>query len=622
MDDGNLAGPSGHHPQNTADEAVLEASESQNRPHNVESPALQLSRWWSAASVFPMMAGALGPVASAFSICALVRPWRQSYPPNTDIDTATFVEDPPWLTIVNAIQLAVAVIANLFLLLNMARRIRFTVAQPITIVGWYISVICLVVLLSIVSGPELKDARQPEEDLVWSQAFYYAIWAAILYFVDASLMSVTLWGSWSGHYSKDFNLTTSQRTLMLQTVVFLVHLLLGALVFSAIEDWQYLNAVYWADVTILTVGFGDFTVTTNLGRALLFPYALVGIISLGLIIASIRDMVLERRRNMDRRIQERSHHRVVRRMVRRKPDGMLMPLPRGPSRDCMALHELESRRSESKLLRKIERRAAFRRRWVAFFTSACLWFLLLFVGAAVFVKCEKPYQGWTYYDSYYFCYVSLLTIGYGDLTPVSNAGKSFVFWSLLALPSATIFISNAGDTVVKFVRDATIRIGHITILPGDHGFIHSAKGLAHHLTCGNAFRHVASLGQRDMKDIESQTQRQPRATNTKEWVSYLGLIDEDERHPDMYHASQQEEEKKCNLADIHYHEKVKKQKEGNLARGSKQQEQARDEHERLRWSWSGSKSPVLGGPGESEWMLGRLVLYSVWGPLREAGGGR
>lgn len=40
------------------------------------------------------------------------------------------------LTAINAIQLAVALVSNAFLLLNMARRVRFSIAQPITIVGW------------------------------------------------------------------------------------------------------------------------------------------------------------------------------------------------------------------------------------------------------------------------------------------------------------------------------------------------------------------------------------------------------------------------------------------------------------------------------------------------------
>ena len=43
-----------------------------------------------------MVAGTLGPVASAFSICALVRPWRQHLVPGADITSAPFVEDPIW----------------------------------------------------------------------------------------------------------------------------------------------------------------------------------------------------------------------------------------------------------------------------------------------------------------------------------------------------------------------------------------------------------------------------------------------------------------------------------------------------------------------------------------------
>ena len=42
----------------------------------------------------------------------------------------------PRLIGINAAQLALALISNLFLLLNMARRVRFIIAQPITIIGW------------------------------------------------------------------------------------------------------------------------------------------------------------------------------------------------------------------------------------------------------------------------------------------------------------------------------------------------------------------------------------------------------------------------------------------------------------------------------------------------------
>jgi len=192
---------------------------------------------------------------------------------------------------INAAQLVIALISNLSLLLNMARRVRFSIAQPVTIIGWYaplppnadllyinlsryISSFALIGLCACVSGPLVIH---PQSSHAFSQAFYYAIFSAGLYFLVASLMLITVWGASKGHYDKEFQLTMSQRTLMLQTISFLVYLLCGATVFSHVEGWNFLDAVYWADFTLLTVGIGDFSPSTHTGRGLLFPFAIGGI---------------------------------------------------------------------------------------------------------------------------------------------------------------------------------------------------------------------------------------------------------------------------------------------------------------------------------------------------------
>ncbi|KAB5543009.1 ion channel protein [Coniochaeta sp. 2T2.1] len=457
---------------------------------------LDPSRWFFASSLFPMIAGTLGPVASAFSICALVRPWRQYYRPNSDIQKAQYIPDPEWLLAINGVQLVIAIVANMALLLNMTKRLRFTVAQPITIIGWYFSVICLIVMQTV-AATHLRI--EPWDEHVWSQAFYYGIYATILYFIDATLMVVTFWGAYTGHYDKDFLLTPSQRTLMLQTIMFLMYLLIGALVFSTIEGWNYLDAVYWADVTLFTVGFGDFSATTPLGRGLLIPYALVGIISLGLVIGSIRALVLDRgKRRIDARMIEKKRRRVVKQLAKKGKDSMLEPIQEKDSRanaespapedKDQHLTEFERREKEFELMRKIQRKAERRRRWFAMATSTGTWVVLWLVGAKVFQVCEEPYQHWSYFDGVYLGFVSLTTIGYGDLTPISNPGKSFfVFWSLMALPTMTILISNAGDTVVKGIRDLTNTIGEVTILPGEQGFRKGLKEVIRQLTLGKLF---------------------------------------------------------------------------------------------------------------------------------------
>jgi potassium channel subfamily K, other eukaryote len=337
--------------------------------------------------------------------------------------------------------------------------------------------------------------KQPQGLYIWSQAFYYGIYAACLYFVCSSLMVVTFWGAVKGHYSKDFQLTNSQRTLMLQTIMFLMYLLVGALVFSSIESWPYLDAVYWADVTLFTVGFGDFSVQTPLGRALLIPYALVGVISLGLVIGSIRSLVLERgQRQLSARLIEKKRKKTISRMVRRGKDDILTPVTEAGGdgdyldRSNTSSTEYQRRKREFELMRKIQDRAEQRRRWMAMGISTSVWLLLWLVGAAIFQQCELRYQGWTYFDGFYLAFVSLTTIGYGDVTPISPAGKSFfVFWSLLALPTMTVLISNAGDTVVKFVREATDKLGTITILPDEKGFKRALREMIGPLSLGQVF---------------------------------------------------------------------------------------------------------------------------------------
>ncbi|KAL7622240.1 hypothetical protein AAE478_007743 [Parahypoxylon ruwenzoriense] len=439
---------------------------------------LDPSRWWFASAAFPMVAGTLGPVASAFSICALVKNWRQHIPPGFDIAGAIFVQDPPWLLAVNAVQLVIALVANMFLLLNMTKRVRFSVAQPITIVGWYISAVCLIALCATASGPLLDD---PQIEYVWSQAFYYGIFAAVLYFIVASLMVVTVWGAEMGHYSKDFELTTSQRTLMLQTIVFLMYLLLGALVFSKIEGWNYLDSVYWADVTLFTVGFGEISPQTTLGSGLLVPYALVGVITLGLVIGSIRSLILDRGKyRINARMLEKQRRRLIRRIAQKGLGDIFEPVnPEDPdaSPEVREMEsrwtEFERRQKEFQLMRKIQHRSIEKRKVDRDGN------ILQHLGGAL---------GWSYFDGFYFAFTALTTIGYGDLTPISNSAKPFfVFWSLLALPTMTVLISNAGDTIVKGVKEGTLLLGNITILPGEHGFRNEAKKVLAKLSCGVLF---------------------------------------------------------------------------------------------------------------------------------------
>ncbi|KAJ7207481.1 hypothetical protein GGX14DRAFT_396308 [Mycena pura] len=132
-----------------------------------------------------------------------------------------------------------------------------------------------------------------------SQSYHYAIISACIYTILATMLVLNAMGAYIFHaYPASFDpLTVPQRTLMLQTIFYVLYLSAGAGVFARVEGWEYLDSIYWADYTLLTIGLGsDFPPKTHAGRALLIPFAVGDIALLGLVIGSIRGLLLERGR--------------------------------------------------------------------------------------------------------------------------------------------------------------------------------------------------------------------------------------------------------------------------------------------------------------------------------------
>lgn len=317
------------------------------------------------------------------------------------------------LLAINGVSLAFALVANLALLFNMARRIPFPIAQPITIIGWYVSGFMLIGLATSVNAPSMQLPNP--ENIVLTQAYYYGCLAAGMYILVASFMVITVIGAYRGHYTKDFQLTMSQRTLMLQTIAYLVYLLGGGAIFARIEGWLFLDGVWWANFTLLTIGIGDYSPSTHTGQSLLFPYAIGGIVILGLVIGSIRSLVLER-----------GEKKIAARIVGKKREKVIDHLDNkhGASQVRLGffshhrLHikdnneeEYRRRAEEFEVMRKIQDYADTRKKWTSLLISALSWLFLWLLGAAVFYAADRNVQDVDYFKMIYFAYTSLLTIG-------------------------------------------------------------------------------------------------------------------------------------------------------------------------------------------------------------------
>lgn len=339
----------------------------------------------------------------------------------------------------------------------------------VTVIGWLASAVILFSLIGI----DVRHHRQEaHEALIYTQNFFAGLISAGLYVLAAIMLSVY---ALSSPFSPADRRKIECTSIVFRLNYFAFLLLGGAAVYSDIEDWSLMDSLYFTDYTLLTIGLGNLVPQTHLGRSLLFPYATLGIISLGLVIAAVASFTDQMREfRLKRKIEE------IRREVRNadlkkttddisKFEGVQSQytFARSPIPKCEEILKVRNARS-----------AFYRRtRWVDLALFLAAWFVLWLVSAGVFRHSEKE-ANWSYFVALYFTYTSLTTIGYGDYFPTSNFGKVFfIFWSLLAIPILTNLVAVIGNIFHTWLVFCSSRIRRHVFPRGgtsehDHEYMH------------------------------------------------------------------------------------------------------------------------------------------------------
>jgi potassium channel subfamily K, other eukaryote len=656
--------------------------------------------WWFASTAIPLVAATFAPMANLLSIAALVVSWRNhtiTNDPLTRQSTSEGYPDPPWCYNLNVASLVCGFLGNIFLLFNFTRRIRYIVALPATIILFYIASGILIAITA-----SMNIYVPPEDGDIYSQGFWHAIIAACLYVFNSMILMVNMVGYFLGHYPQHFNLTDEQRNLILQTMLFFLWLGGGAGIFTVVCDWTFPDALYFCDVTILTIGFGDFVAQTDTGRGLVFPYSVGGIIMLGLMVSSIAKFAGEltkdnvvRKHVENRRVSTLSRavtldehaanllaqthrERVVRdrdlEAVEEQRPSFLQP-PRADNDLSLSLAPTESRRVEFRTefrtdmqdeatqtddeprpsqflkstfraarkttwqiaasalkpmipkkpkaiimkeekdrfdaMRHLQKEARQFKKWSALIISLIAFGILWCVGAVVFWIVESRTQGLTYFQALYFCYVSLLTVGYGDFSPRSNAGKPFfIVWSLIAIPTMTILISGMGDTVIVAFKRATIKLGDFTLLPKAgtwHDVLESQPWLLdwlQRLALRRKIKKGLPVGPRPEDDrnldhhptIEQLADEDLSDAQMAKRLAFAirRTADDLVHHPGKHY----EYEDWCQFTRLIRFTKMKG--------GARALEADEDQEGVVEWDWLDENSPMLSEQSEAEWVLDRL----------------
>lgn len=79
-------------------------------------------------------------------------------------------------------------------------------------------------------------------------------------------------------------------------------ILIGMFSFSAIENWRLLDSLYFCVITLTTVGYGDFSPQTDMGKILTMIYICIGLGLLSSFITGIYKQV--QGKNTQRRVED------------------------------------------------------------------------------------------------------------------------------------------------------------------------------------------------------------------------------------------------------------------------------------------------------------------------------
>lgn len=391
--------------------------------------------WYFISSFFPLITACLGPVANMISVIGLIQHWR--------IDIATGVEknDDGYLLALNIILLVLGILGNASLLMNFSGRVRYLVTQSMSISCWLVASLLLVIDVAVTKVKFFNGPVMVADTITGvitptyyrpSEGYWYAVLTAGLYFICTLILSTNFLGYKLKKYPPTFNLGPKQRSLMIFTICLAVWLLAGAILFAhMIPNVTYGSSLYFCTVSILTIGLGDITPISWGSKVLVLAFSLIGVLIMGLIITMIRQVVLAAGGPTIFWHQiERDRLRLLEELMAKYKSGD----------ENFTMSPTKAFRE----MRKIRRNAKIRQSHISLILTVVNFMIFWLLGATVFYFTEE----WSYFNAVYFCFLCLITIGYGDFAPKTRLGRAFfVCWGIGAIPLMTILISNVGDTL-------------------------------------------------------------------------------------------------------------------------------------------------------------------------------
>ena len=214
-----------------------------------------------------------------------------------------------------------------------------------------------------------------------------------------------------------------------------------------VQTWYYGNAVYYTITTLTTIGLGDITPATTGGKVYMMIFTMITMGFVGLCLALAGESLLRSAGTLSflavlytKRLILVSFKLCCMQLTDDNDDFILDPT-------IIFSDELT----------KVEK-------WMYHFinggiTQIIFTFLILVCYALVSAAIYRSLEGWSYFHSLWFCFVTLTTIGYGDYTPSKDATKIYYcFYIIFGTATVALFLGFIGQAVADRIKKSIAAI--------------------------------------------------------------------------------------------------------------------------------------------------------------------
>ncbi|OUS48252.1 putative potassium channel [Ostreococcus tauri] len=203
---------------------------------------------------------------------------------------------------------------------------------------------------------------------------------------------------------------------------------------------NFLDAWYFVAITVTTVGYGDKSPKTDDGKIAVMIFIVTGVAVAGIFMSKVTDWILE--------AQERALHA----MTARKEAEMSIDMAKikanvGASVDESEIQAARERKKQEARRRKVSLSPRMR--------AVLMVVGVIFIGAVAMHMIEDI----TFLDGCYWSIVTSTTVGYGDITPKTEAGKAFA--SAYALITIGVMAWAIGQIVSGTVEGKAEQDSHV-----------------------------------------------------------------------------------------------------------------------------------------------------------------